>query len=72
MKFKPGSLEEAKPSLNKLIETTRKEEGNIRYDWFQDSKESDTVIVLEQFSGFPALITHSKSAHMKEAMGKFK
>lgn len=44
----------------------------MRYDWFQDSKESDTMVVMEQFAGFSALITHAKSAHMKEAMGKFK
>jgi quinol monooxygenase YgiN len=51
--------------LNTLIDGTRNEKGNIRYDWFQDSKAADTMIIIEKFANAEAFKVHIKSSHFK-------
>ena len=48
-KMKPECIEQAKPVAAKLIEATRKEEGNIKYDWYEDVKEPGAGVAIEKF-----------------------
>jgi quinol monooxygenase YgiN len=72
LRIKPESIEAARPTVEKLIEETRKEEGNVRYDWYQDSKEAGTFVVLETFKSLEAFQKHNGSDHLKSAGEKFK
>ena len=35
-KMSPENIEASREAAEKLIDITRKEEGNIRYDWYTD------------------------------------
>ena len=58
-------MQASRPTAEKLIEATRKEEGNIRYDWYRDSEEGGTWVVLECFKNMEAFQTHTTSEHIK-------
>ena len=70
--FKPESLEALKPIGDKLIEATRKEEGNLKYDWYADVKEKGVAIAVEKFKSMEAFQAHITSEHIKEAVTHFK
>ena len=55
-----------------MIELTRKEEGNIRYDWYSDVNEAGTGLAIECFKNMEAFQAHVNSEHMKEFGPKFK
>ena len=50
LKMKPECVEEAKPQVDKLLEQTRQEKGNRRYDYFQDISDPGTFIIIEEFA----------------------
>ena len=63
---KPESIEAFRPVLEKLIDGTRKEEGNLKYDWYQDVKEPGTFVALESFKNMEAFQAHIASEHFKQ------
>lgn len=65
IRIKPESIETARPEVLKLIEQTRQEKGNLRYDYFQDVKEPGTFVILEQFVDNAAFQEHINSEHYK-------
>ena len=65
VKIKPECIETARPEVEKTIEAVRKEEGCIKYDWYQDVKEPGTFIVLETYKTMEALQAHGSSEHLK-------
>lgn len=72
IKIKPELIETARPQVLKLIELTRQEKGNLRYDYFQDVKEPGTFVILEQFVDHAAFQEHLNSEHYKSVAPNFK
>ncbi|MGE5630585.1 MAG: putative quinol monooxygenase [Caulobacteraceae bacterium] len=48
-----------------MVEKTVKEEGCIRYELFQDVKDPNTLIILEEWENEEALGRHMASEHFK-------
>lgn len=65
-KLKPECIETAKPHAIKLIEATKKEEGNLKYDWYEDIKEPGSGAAIEKFKSMEAFQAHVNSDHIKE------
>ena len=72
VKVKPESIETLRPVLEKLIEETRKEEGNLKYDWYQDAKEPGTFIAIETFKNQEAFQAHLSSQYFIQGIEKMK
>jgi quinol monooxygenase YgiN len=51
-----------------MIEATRAEQGCVRYDWYQDSKESGILIGIQTFASVEALEQHRQTAHFHEVV----
>ena len=71
-KMTPENLEASRETAEKMIDATRKEEGNLRYDWYTDVNEAGVGVALEVFKNMEAFQAHINSEHMKEFGGKFK
>lgn len=65
IKIKTECIETARPEVLKLIEQTRQEKGNLRYDYYQDVKEPGTFVIIEQFADQAAFQEHTNSEHFK-------
>jgi quinol monooxygenase YgiN len=50
IRIKPEAIETARPTVQELVNKTRAEPGNLRYDLFQDVKEDGTFILIEKFA----------------------
>jgi quinol monooxygenase YgiN len=72
LRVKPESIEANRPTVETLIEATRKEGGVQRYDWYQDAKEPGTLVILETFKSVEAHHKQVKSEHLKVALEKLK
>ncbi len=62
---KPGSAEAIKAVVKPCIETTRKEEGCLKYDFHQDQARPDRFIFVEHWASQEVLEKHSKAPHLK-------
>ena len=71
-KMTAENLEASRETAEKMIDATRKEEGNLRYDWYTDVNEAGVGVALEVFKNMEAFQAHINSEHMKELGGKFK
>lgn len=49
-----------------LVEKIRKEDGNLRYEYFYPLEESDTVLLIDSWQDQGALDKHHESNLMKE------
>ena len=61
----------AKKFANEMIESgivgkIRKEEGNLRYEYFFPFKDAETVLLIDSWASQEALDNHHKSPLMKE------
>ena len=67
-KCHPGKAEEFVSALKQsgLQAAVRAEEGCLQYDFTLSCEETDTVILLERWSGAEALAAHAKAPHMKK------
>ena len=65
LKMKPECVEVARPHVTKLIEMTRQEKGNIRYDFYSDLKEPTTFVCIERYTDLAAVEAHKNSEHFK-------
>ena len=51
---------------NGIVDRVRKEEGNLRYEYFFPMDDSQTVLLIDKWIDEEALNIHHKSAMMKE------
>ncbi len=66
IKSAPGFEEKIKTELVKLVEPTRKEQGCLEYDMYQDDTDSSTYVFLEKWQSSQCLENHLQSQHLKE------
>lgn len=52
LKAKAGKENELRRDLAALVEPSRKEDGNIRYDLFEDQDEPGRFVFVEAWSSF--------------------
>jgi len=57
-------------ALESFVEPTRKEEGCLRYDLFQDVSDPLKFTFIEEWQSPAALDAHSKSAHIAAGRAK--
>lgn len=57
--------------VKELVEKTRKEEGCISYELFQDLKSDNVFTFIEEWTSEEALKKHMNSEHFKEIVPKF-
>lgn len=62
-KVKTNELEKYKELVKFLIDETRKEEGCISYDLFQDINDPSILTFIEEWEDEEALKTHMESKH---------
>lgn len=58
-----GKLEDVISLYEQLVQATRKEEGCIKYELYQDDKESRILAVIEEWESREALDKHMKAEH---------
>jgi quinol monooxygenase YgiN len=67
-------MDESVPKVIKLYEElvseTRKEEGCIKYELFQDINNSSILAVIEEWEDIDALEKHKNSEHIKRIVPK--
>lgn len=56
-------IEEVVKLYEELVEATRKEEGCIKYELYQDEKDSRILAVIEEWESRDALNKHMNSEH---------
>jgi quinol monooxygenase YgiN len=62
-KVKPGAEDGFKAAVSPLVEETRKEEGNISYGLFEDTKNPGAFAFIEQWRDDAAIAKHNASPH---------
>jgi quinol monooxygenase YgiN len=65
-----GNEDVVREALESFVEPTRKEEGCLRYDLFQDVGDSLKFTFIEEWLSPAALERHSKSAHIAAGRAK--
>ncbi|GAB6153552.1 putative quinol monooxygenase [Desulfosporosinus burensis] len=68
--IKKGMVEEFKSSIPELVAETRKEDGCITYQLFQDVKNKRVLTFVEEWESMEALQSHMSSKHFQDAMPK--
>ena len=58
LKAKAGKEDELRRDLSVLVEPSRKEEGNVRYDLFKDQDEPGRFVFVEEWSSFETRTKH--------------
>jgi quinol monooxygenase YgiN len=61
--IKEGKIEEVINLYKELAEFTRKEEGCIKYELYQDEKDYRILVVIEEWKNNSALEKHWSSEH---------
>lgn len=54
----------------KLVEESRKEEGNISYGLFEDTENFEILTFMEEWKSIDAVKIHEESDHFKENISK--
>lgn len=67
---KEEKIEEFKKYADEIIKETRKEEGNISYSLYEDSKNSNILTFIEFWRSEEDLQKHFNSKHFKEILPK--
>ncbi len=62
---KPGSAEAIKAVIKPCVDTTRKEEGCLKYQLNQDQQRPDHFIFIEHWASQEILDKHAQSSHLK-------
>lgn len=65
-------VNEAIELYKELVEETRKEEGCIKYELFQDEADSTILAMIEEWESRQALDTHMKSEHFTRIVPQLK
>lgn len=58
-----GKLEEVVKLYDELVQATRKEDGCIKYELYQDTNDSRVLAVIEEWESKEALDAHMKAEH---------
>lgn len=58
-----GKIEEVKTLYEQLVQASRKEEGCIKYELYQDESNPQVLAVIEEWENKDALNKHMKSEH---------
>jgi len=58
MHFRPEALDQALPILNRLVETTRREPGCLRYDLYRNVAQPGVLTMIEEWTDPSALDAH--------------
>lgn len=58
-----GKIEEVKTLYEQLVQASRKEEGCIKYELYQDESNPQILAVIEEWENKDALNKHIKSEH---------
>ncbi|MBL8237178.1 MAG: antibiotic biosynthesis monooxygenase [Bryobacterales bacterium] len=66
----PGHEAVVREALESFVAPTRKEEGCLRYDLFQDVADPLKFTFIEEWTSPAALEAHSKSAHIAAGRAK--
>ena len=66
--IKEGKIEEFKKVVAHLVAETRKEEGCIVYELFQDVSDNNVFTFIEEWQSQEFLKNHMKAKHFLEAM----
>lgn len=61
----PGKEQEFVELANTLIEATRKEEGNLSYNLYQNSQLQSSFLFYEEYKDQRAIDAHASSKHFK-------
>lgn len=67
---KQDKIEEFKKYADEIIKETRKEEGNVSYNLYEDSKSSNVLTFIEFWRSEEDLQIHFNSKHFKEILPK--
>lgn len=62
---KPEEEENFLKSINKLIEHSRLEEGNISYDMFKQTDKENMYVTIEHWKDEEAIAVHNDSDHFQ-------
>lgn len=62
LKAKPGKEDELRRDLSVLVEPTRNEDGNIRYELFEDQDEPGRFVFVEEWSSVETQTKHHEHA----------
>ena len=65
IEIKPGTEEDFKDELNKVIAATRAEPACLNYDFHQSAKEPTLFVAYENWTSMAGLDQHAKSAHIQ-------
>ena len=65
-KVLPEHVEDFKRAVEKILEPTRNEEGNLRYDFCQSIDEPTQFVFFENWESEQHLQKHLESEHMSE------
>lgn len=63
--IKEDKIEEAINLYAELVEATRKEEGCLKYELYQDEKDSSILCIIEEWESKEALASHNNTEHFK-------
>lgn len=67
---KPGQEEALKELLLTLIGPSRAEEGNLRYDLWQDQANPGQFLLDELYTGQAAIASHRETPHFRNYLAK--
>ena len=74
LKIKEDVREDYLDLMNKLVQSSRQEPGNIFYSHYEDVNEHNTFVVVENYKDQEAVQAHNHSGHFKtfsENIGKY-
>jgi quinol monooxygenase YgiN len=61
--IKEDKVDETIKLFGQLVEATRKEEGCIKYELYQDEKDATILAIIEEWESKEALAKHTTSEH---------
>jgi len=67
-----GKFEEVISLYKELVELTRQEEGCIKYELYQDEKDSNIIAMIEEWESREALNRHLNSEHFTRIVPQVK
>ncbi|OSN03784.1 putative quinol monooxygenase [Lonsdalea iberica] len=66
LQAKPEYLKEITDAVNKAVEPSRKEAGNLQYDLHAEIDKPGAFVFIERWKNKAALETHEKTAHFQK------
>jgi quinol monooxygenase YgiN len=67
---KPGKLDDLTALLATMVEASRAEPGNLRYDLWRDQADLNRFVLDELYKDQAAIDTHKASAHFQSYLAK--